>query len=266
LDEHNLRADDIQSDALTYAIMTPNKVNPSLDEFNNGIIHPFITYLGIDAPTKESRIIDSKAEWQDWTTWQLTVRQVEELQAIDNLLPISYTTNINSCQIDVNQITSSQIDSIHLSSSHIDINQSGAVKTATNQIGLTQIAIKDFGVIKINLPQIDTTQVSITQNNTSKISLPIFVTPKEFVEINNSNRIVFNSPIRHDSVAQQSIFPVNTAQVSSNKIGISQIGLRQNCISEIGVSQISTAQVSSHQVNVNQPEFDVIRLATSIYW
>lgn len=90
LDQMNQGPNDVTATTVTYAILTPNRVEPdhaptnsdgSVErdaDFANPELHPFNQLLGSNRPA-----IVNKAEWRNWNTWRLTVDEIEALTKLD---------------------------------------------------------------------------------------------------------------------------------------------------------------------------------------
>ena len=238
-----MRADDIQSNAVTYAVMTPNRVLPDTDEFDTGITHPFIG-LGINPPTPANAVINSEQEWNNWETWRLTVNQLEDLPAIDGLpaLGLDFFSLVpTSIQEDIENNLYSRDDLINYSASllaesetlsfspslfisNTPIWQDGVVqndifwgnKLDSRTIG--QISSRQIGILNFNPTQISPSKVGIGQVG-------------EF---------------------QVGTFQISPPQISPTQIGFSQIATNQISPTEIGFNQLAIAQVATSQISPSQ--------------
>ncbi|PSB39712.1 hypothetical protein C7B69_01790, partial [filamentous cyanobacterium Phorm 46] len=77
LDHPGQGLEELTADTPIYAILTPNTPEPTLNEFqNNSVAHP-LNALFPDLLPRDN--ITSQAEWRQWETWQISVKQLEEL-------------------------------------------------------------------------------------------------------------------------------------------------------------------------------------------
>ena len=77
LDRPGQSIEELTANTPVYAIITPNTPEPTLDEFQNNLVAHPLNALFPDVLPRDN--ITSQTEWRQWETWQISVKQLEEL-------------------------------------------------------------------------------------------------------------------------------------------------------------------------------------------
>ena len=265
LDRPGLDPVDVNTNnALAYAILTPNEVEPDHVPINpdgtvgrNGdfpqpVPHPFNALLGLDRPD-----ILNKAAWRDWHTWLLTVDEIETLTGLDlfsNLTdsveevleatqPFALSAALTATELTSEGIigqssiwgnglvenhvfpSGTEIRPLQVSSSQIGTKHEGALQAGSSEISIGQISV----------------ELSVVQNGISEIS-------------SDQPGTIQISPAQV-STAQVSPTQVNIAEIGFDQIGPVEVETGQFILSREILFQASNIQVNSTQVSAGEVSF-----------
>ena len=200
-------------------------------------------------------------------------------------LATASVNSLGSLKVTANESSSRPFKTFQVSSSQVTANQTGRsafiVNVGANQMSVPHIAtdkvsgqifsleestlqidMAQMSAAQINRLQVNPTQVNPIQENISEIFLPFGITLEQFLGINDLGRLILNSSVWHNSVAEDSTF----RNLGTSQIGIPQIGTNQFSSTQISTSHVSTSQINPSQVStfkINFPEIGVTQIATN---
>jgi DNA/RNA endonuclease G (NUC1) len=260
LDETGQSPNDVEANAKTYAILTPNTTEPENNapydnpsDFVSPVTHPFNT-LGGFTGSVPINIINNKAEWRNWQNWRVTIDDIEALTGLDFLtnIPENIQNVIEqtlSPVINPNAFLLAEPDALDKSIGFIfdsSIGHDGVVKDglstskstfSTSQISTTQIGTNKTASSEISINQAGIDQISIFKINSFQIG-----------SIHNSTSQI--STIHHSSRQ------ISTSQISSPQIGLSKIDslIVDNALAtshtKIKSTQVSPTQIDSSKITL----------------
>jgi hypothetical protein len=186
--------------------------------------HPFNALLGLNLPQ-----IPNKATWRNWTTWQLSVSQIEQLTGL---------TFYSNLPLEVQQRIKSNAAPSSLNTSPTSLFNVFGVQATIGHDGVAESNLITFD------PELTTSQISIGEVSPGHwgAAAKAGTTQISSGQINTLQRGAVEQGITQIGVDKFGAVETRERQIAPTQVGIGQIAPNNVSISQVGAAEINASQ------------------------